>query len=427
MGGAIRYIPNRPQLDATTVTLRGTGYSLSQSDDWGKKAGFTVNLPFGDLYAFRASFDYANDPGFIDQPFLVKQAGVSDPEPNFSNAAAVAANLFRKDDVNYTKTLAGRLAFRAQPVPGVDVNFTHYYQDMDAGGRDGNSVRSFATGRYESALRYLEPNKRMNRLTALEITADLGFAELTSATGSSKYKERGGRDQTDLLVTLEYSYEAFPTFSAFTRETADEITFNQELRLVSKSDGPLSWIGGIFYNKLRGNNVTSEFTPLYDDYLGGGTRTDDLEYIAVGSEKLAEKAVFGEIGYEVTDQWQVTVGARWYKYDYSFESGSDLPLLNTAFFGAGPDEINVSLAPGGQIDDGTLFKFNTRYKFTPDLMGYATVSEGYRIGSTNGLDLCDTTSSTVPVFPRQDGELRSRRPQPVAGRCPDAERLRVLH
>ena len=93
------------------------------------------------------------------------------------------------------------------------------------------SVAAFGTGRYESASRYLEPNKRINRLTALEITADLGFAELTSATGMSHYKDIGSRDQTDLLVTLEYSYEAFPTFSAFTRDLARENAFNQELYL----------------------------------------------------------------------------------------------------------------------------------------------------------------------------------------------------
>jgi outer membrane receptor protein involved in Fe transport len=107
MGGVIRYIPNRPQLDATALTLRGSGYSLSQSDEWGKQGGFTVNLPFGDIFAFRASLDYTDDPGFIDQPFLVKQAGLSDPEPNFASPSAVAANLFRKNDTNSTETMSG--------------------------------------------------------------------------------------------------------------------------------------------------------------------------------------------------------------------------------------------------------------------------------------------------------------------------------
>ena len=401
MGGAIRYIPNRPQLDATSLTLRGAGYSLSQSDDWGKKGGFTVNLPLTDILAFRASLDYSDDPGFIDQPFLVKQAGLSDPEPNFANASAVAANLFRKDDTNYTETTSGRVALRGEPMPGVDVNFTHYFQTMESGGRNGNSVAAFGTGRYESASRYLEPNKRVNRMTALEITADLGFAELTSATAKSRYKDIGSRDQTDLLITLEYSYEAFPTFSAFTRDLASEDTFNQELRLVSKSDGPFNWIGGLFYNKLHGDSISIEFTPHYDDYLagflGGTGRPDDIEYIAPSSEDLTEKAVYGEVSYDFTDQWQVTAGARLYKYDYAAQSGADFPVLNSALGSAGPDEINVDLNPSGQKDGGALYKLNTRYQFTDDLMGYLTFSQGYRIGSSNGLDLCQGTGSSQTV------------------------------
>jgi hypothetical protein len=65
-------------------------------------------------------------------------------------------------------------------------------------------------------MRVMEPNARDNGLIALEVTTDLGFADLTSATGYAKYREHGHRDQTDLLITLGYSYEAFPSFTAFT-------------------------------------------------------------------------------------------------------------------------------------------------------------------------------------------------------------------
>ena len=91
----------------------------------------------------------------------------------------------------------------------------------------------------KSAHRFLEPNSRKNELLALEVVADLGFAALTSATGYSEYTEKGQRDQTDLLLTFEYGYELFPSFSAYTREDADEDTFTQELRLVSTERRPL--------------------------------------------------------------------------------------------------------------------------------------------------------------------------------------------
>ena len=106
-------------------------------------------------------------------------------------------------------------------------------------------------GEYESALRVLEPNDRTNNLLALEITADLGFATLTSASAFSSYEEHGHRDQTDLLIGLDYGYEGFPSFTAFTQEDVEEDGFNQEIRLVSKGEGPLSWIVGGFYNRFE--------------------------------------------------------------------------------------------------------------------------------------------------------------------------------
>ena len=78
------------------------------------------------------------------------------------------------------------------------------------------------------------------------MTADLGFAELTSATGLSSFEDDGMRDQNDLLISLEYSYELFPAFASITREVGEEETFTQEVRLVSSHGGPFNWIvGGI--------------------------------------------------------------------------------------------------------------------------------------------------------------------------------------
>ena len=96
LGGAIRYIPHKPEFD-TTVSVRGSTFALSESDSMGFRGGATFNVPFGDNLAFRASIDQYDDPGFIDTPYLVRESGVSDPEPNFANPTEVAANLYRDE------------------------------------------------------------------------------------------------------------------------------------------------------------------------------------------------------------------------------------------------------------------------------------------------------------------------------------------
>jgi len=406
LGGAIRYIPRRPSFDAPSLTLRGDTYGLAESDDLGGRGGFTINVPFSETLAFRASAEYLDDPGFIDYNFVVREPGVSNPQPDLSDPAAVDANLRRVKDANDEQTLFGRAALRFRPTDTIDATLSYFYQNMEVGARTIEQRDSFGTGEYESGLRVLEPSERRNQLLALEVTADLGFAELTSATGASRYNENGQRDQTDLLFTLAYSYESFPSFTAFTREDQKDKTFNQELRLVSKAPGPVSWIAGAYYNKLDGHSTSKEFTPGYSEYLvdigfGEQTRPDNLEYISDGTTEQKEKAVYGEVTWSITDRWSVTGGVRWYKYDLQTQTAIDIPLFSTISGDRGPDDIDLEYEGAGQKDDGTLFKFNTAYDFTDDVMGYLTISEGYRIGNSNGIGLCtaETEGQTICAQP----------------------------
>ena len=395
LGGAIRYIPRKPQFEEFGLDVHASTFALSQSDDMGGRAGATFNVPMGDKFALRASIDQYSDPGFIDTPYLVRQPGVSDPEPN--NPALSAANLYGDKDVDGEDTTSARVGMRWQPGDNVDATFTYHYQNIEVGGRTQNNRLSFGTGLYESAARYPERSERTNELLSAEVVADLGFAELTSATGWSKYDELGQRDQTDLLLTLEFSYEAFPSFSAFTREIEKEETFTQEIRLVSKNAGKLSWIAGMFFQDFEQPEADSrEFTPEYDVYLGG-SRPDDLEFVSVLYEDLTEKALFGEIGFQLTDRWDVTFGARYYDFSFDTLGDQDTPLFNTVFFGAGPNDIDLDLNATTLDDSGSLFKFNTSYRFTDDVMGYFTISEGYRFGAANGIAACE-----IPLPPSSD-------------------------
>ncbi|MDE8653098.1 TonB-dependent receptor [Novosphingobium sp. H3SJ31-1] len=398
LGGAIRYIPKRPQFDAVSGEVRTDLYAYNHGDGISTDTGMTINFPIASNLAFRASLDYLNDQGFIDYPFVVTAIGQVNP-----NDFAGSGNLKRFKDVNWVDTVSGRAALRWKPIDALDVNLTYYYQDQRTGGRQISGYRLGQTplldsngdyqsfpvpiGKYDSPLRVLEPNQRKNQLVALEMVADLDFADLTSATGYSRFDDKGNRDQTDLLITLEYSYEAFPNFTSRTLEQGKEETFTQELRLVSKTPGPLSWILGGFYNHQKSNSFSKEFTPFLDTYYGT-VYPENLEYYQVSKGKLEEKAVYGELSYKITPQWQVTAGGRYYWYDFVTESAFDLPLFEVAFNGREPGTYVLDFEKGGQKDKGFLWKLNTSYDVTPDAMVYATVSKGYRIGNSNGIAAC---------------------------------------
>jgi outer membrane receptor protein involved in Fe transport len=393
LGGAIRYLPNRPDPARTEANVGGRFYSLNESDGLGLDVRGVVNLPLiEDRLAVRAAVGYTDDPGFIDYDYLVREPGVSNPQPDFDDPADVAANLQSKEDADTEETLSGRVGLYWMVTDAIDANFTYYYQDQDVGGRTINQRDSFGTGQYVSGNRFLEPNEQTNQLIALELDWDLGFARLTSATGYSKYDSDGQRDQTDLLLDFEYGYEDFPSFVAYTHEESEEKTINQELRLVSQGEGPWSWIAGVFFNRFELDSSSSEFVPGFPEFIGLPPDTPTLEFLSVGNETFEERAVFGELGYQLTDRWQVTVGARWFEFEDDLEALFALPLLEPV-----PGEVNLSGNRNNTQDDDVIFKFNTSYRFTDDVMSYLTVSEGYRRGGINSGPACED-----PLPPEQN-------------------------
>lgn len=393
LGGAIRYIPRKPQSEFE-ADVRSRFFRLDESDGFGSNLGFTLNVPLiGDTLSLRASLDRTDDPGFIDYNFIVREAGVSKPNPDFSDPADVAANLLRLEDANGEESLSGRIALRWLPTDTIDATLTYYYQDIDAKGQSHSGVQAFGTGRYENAARFPEPNRYKNELLSLEVDIDLGFAQLVSATGLSNYREIGQRDQTDFLLNLEYAYETFPSFSAFTRDTRDRDIFTQELRLVSNGSGRVNWLVGVFYNKSEELLTSREFAPGFDqwavDNLGGvQLRPDSLEYIETRDDEVVESALYGEIGFAFADDWEISFGARFYRFEEMMTGGFGLPLYDTVYLGYPQDFIEPVLTTNDTEDDGTLLKVNLAHNFNEDILGYATISEGYRIGGLNSVAEC---------------------------------------
>jgi len=410
LGGAIRYLPNKPVLDETSGSIYGDIFNISHSDDTGGEAGFVFNTPIiDDTLGLRIAFNYLDEPGYVDYAYTIKERGVSLTDPDWSDADAVEQNIKRVNDVNSEQATTARIMLRWQPNDIFDSTLSYFYQKQVIGGRsivhtnslsDTNPLSSIV-GDYDSAYRYVEPAENEDSLLSLEITADLGFAELTSATGVSQSETSGSRDQTDLLIRLDYSYEEFPAFSAFTREEDETDTFTQEIRLVSTNDSALSWIVGAFYNKYESESSSKEFTPGFDQYAfdnwdTNSLRPDALEYISVDETEITESAIFGELNYQATEKLSFTVGARFYEYDVKSSSAIDLPLFNTLFGDYSDDEINLNYESIAADDDGNLLKFNISYQFSDDVLAYATVSEGFRIGGANGVAACPDNVDELP-------------------------------
>lgn len=401
LAGAVRYIPNRPNTSRFSVDLHARAYAQSHSGDFGRIGDVTVNLPIvADHIALRSVVGYYDNPGFIDYNYILQRPGVSNAQPVRGTTAAqgslgttpnYAANFRRVADVNFEHTFTTRNTLLLEYNPNVKAYFTYAHQDTKTNGRQANGAGVLGTGRYEGPWRYLEPFHRRADLFSAELNINLfNVAQLVSTTAYTKQKINNTDDNTDLLLDLDYGYEAFPAFSSFANNHRSYRQLNQEVRLVSSHGGPLSWVLGGFYNRLRYESGRREYTPGFAAFAGVN-RPDDLEYISFVNTKTVEKAAYGEATLHLTSAWQVTGGLRYFKYDASATGGTDTPL-----FGGGLTRTPyplIQFAPsrvrsGSTGDDGFVWKANTSYKFSPDLLVYGTYSTGYRIGGVNRVAPC---------------------------------------
>jgi len=388
LAGAIRYIPNRPDLEKIEGEAHGRFYGKSHSGKLGYQADGVINLPIiRDHVAFRSATGYYYDPGFIDYPVLLQNPGVSLPQPGGTGGvsdAAYAANLTKRKDLNFEKTFTTRNQLLIQANEDLKVDFTYAFQRTKTDGAQSNSAGVLGTGKYQNASRYAEPVNRRAHLASMEINANIAdIADLVSTTAYTNVRNRSQSDNTDLLLDLDYDYELFPAFSSWNESDNRRKQFNQEVRLVSRHGGPFSWVLGGFYNEQKYHNDYAEHVPGLSDFYGVPDNPDDLEYVSYTKSKVTEKAIFGEGTYRIIPQWQVTGGARYFKYSSNVQGALVLPLLGDPL---SPYELDP--AGGKAKKDGWVWKLNTSYNFTPDFMVYGTYSKGYRIGGPNRVAPC---------------------------------------
>lgn len=392
MAGAIRYIPNRPDPNDWSAKFHGRVYDVAHASDPGFNFDGTVNIPIvpGKI-ALRSTTGYYYDPGFIDYNSLVRTPGVSLAQPTqpatsatdpFGTPSELAANLYSYKDANFEQTFTTRNQLGLFPTDGLNIYLTYAYQQTKSNGRQANGYGVGGTGKYEAPWRFLEPSNRKSQLLSAEIELELGkIAQLVSATSYSTRTIDSSVDVTDLLLDLDYDYELFPSFAGYTKSHVRYRQFTQELRLVSTHGGPFSWVLGGFYNQQKYNSDYKEILPGYSDWAGLD-RPDNVEYASYVKSKTTEKAVFGELTFTPFKKLSLTAGGRYFKYSADIDGGTALPLWQPY------PEINYRSRQGSTSDDGMVWKFNASYKFTSDLMAYATYSKGYRIGGVNRVAPC---------------------------------------
>lgn len=103
--------------------------------------------------------------------------------------------------------------------------------------------------------------------------------------------------------------------------------------------------------------------------------------------------IFGETTFDVTDQFSITLGARYYDIEVDLEGSANSSFFNfgqttdAQAFGTNISALYAPNNPGGNPEaaqtDGFIFKGTLEWRPTDTTLFYATVSEGFRPGLLN--------------------------------------------
>jgi iron complex outermembrane receptor protein len=361
IGGLIRYVTAKPDLEKYSVSATAAISQTHKSDDVNYDTDLVVNTPLIDnTLGLRLLLGKTENAGFIDNPYLLTGA---------------------QDDINDDETKQARISLLWQATDNFALNSSYHYQKINVGDRQATN-ESFTGDKYTASSRYLQPMQGELQLASIDANYEMEWATLTASVNRYDYQHAESADQTDYLLALGGSYYSdYDAFSGYTASTVDVVKDSAELRLVSPNDQPLRWLVGGFYSRDDLDVLIGDYVPGFAAY-SGEDRPNDIDYLATQTEILDEYSAYGEITYDLTSKWEASVGARYVRYEDDLESCSALYPAYPDFYCEGGDEVS----------NDTFGKFSSTYKFTENQNIYFAVAEGYRRGGANVLPV-DATAN----------------------------------
>src|SRR5205807_3626075 len=404
-GGTVRYITVQPSLTKTSTYGRSE-FSSTQYGDPSDEAGAAIGGPLVQgAFGARFAISYRHDGGWIDR---------IDP---------VTLQTVQKN-ANYNNTLLLRLAGLWAPSDKWTITPGIYYQNQQK-----NDISNYwplysdpANGRFVNA----DPSRRATPdkfyLTSLRIQGDLGPAQVISNTSYYHRREQTGYEGT--LYNLGF-YQTFmgdcpvggtgclldntgvhlPAGATDYRSPATvdngQQNITQEIRLQSTDpNARLLWTTGVFFSENRqtyleqihdpqlndltmavlGVPYTQVFCVSFDPVTGLCTHPFTYvpgfpfdSYFLKTNSKDEQYAAFGELTYGLTERLKATVGARFSRMKYTFDTLTGGPQLYD----------DPRAGTGNDTENAFTPKVSLQFQLDPNNMFYTTYAKGFRPGGAN--------------------------------------------
>ena len=360
-----------------------------------------VNIPLGDTFAMRLAGYYSHEDGFVKNTYPsddliehnnwgMRWSGAAETDKLSVYANVEYENRNQSGSV-YRAVTKGDVWDTLEAALGpIDVRGSDEDVDVDRSGGDDDNADITTLG--------------------LRIDYDLGFATLTSNTG---YKDHDYYYNED--------YDGTPLNLETYRQDQSGDYAQQELRLTSQTDGPLSWYTGVSYYQediktdYRFAGEENFFCQYYGYYYNSGMTFSGCEdlYNYYGSEftpsangLLEETArikgkydgwgAYLNVAYQLTETVQIEGGVRYTDDQKQFTTMVPTPLSELGPYWAFGYSTAEPLEDTQSWNDWTP-RFITKWTPTDTALVFASYTAGFKSGGFGTFSLTDSPSGESPI------------------------------
>ena len=373
MGGTIKVVPNAPNLDAFDASAQAT-FGDTDHGGFDHAENAMVNLPFGaGLAAVRIVGSYARDAGWVDR--VVIAPGEFPPANPATRGNILAAPVAAEyHDVNDVERTTVRVSALIKPVEGLSITPSFFYQKLAAGGLPYIDSDPGTDAHYQP-VDVSEDYRDEFKLGALTVKYTTPVLEVSSTTSYWSRNEPLNQDTTESWTVGLVSSGGPAGYTAAQGGigAASAIEYNpthqttEELRVASVGDANPKWLVGYYYEDFH-----SAWNIAFPSQNGAAIYGSNNLFSYFSPMPIYQQSVFGEVTYNVTDPFAITVGLRRYHYNAP---------VSIDQYGALTATVVTSTS---EKDQGVTPKVSLSYDVTKDFMLYATASKGFRPGGGTG-------------------------------------------
>lgn len=365
-----------------------------------------INLPVGDHFAHRLSGYYSEEDGFVDNVFPGSEDLIEHEKWALRWSTQYQRDrLSVRSMVEYEERQQSGSVYRAVDRGDIWDAFDTALGGVPLGGGDEDADVDRTSGDNDDA----------DILTlGLHVDYDFDFATLTSNTG---YKDH------DFYYNEDYDGTPLNINDYRQDQTGDY--FQQEFRLTSNQQGPLSWYAGMSYYeesidaRFRFSGREDYFCQYYGYYYNYGMTFSGCQdlYAYYGSEFTSSAdglltetgrikgdysgwAGYVNLAYDVTDTLQVEAGVRYTKDDKDFAISVPTPESELGPYWA-YGFSTAEFIEGSESWDDVTTRFIAKWRPTDERMFFASYTEGFKSGGFGSFNL-DNNPAGEPALGNVD-------------------------